>query len=91
MSSACSRALVLFLVISIAMLGRFLGLAAINCLAKVTFLASVEGAWSSSFSTLSEKTCARERMVGSSVEGCFVKSTKWQKGLGSSRVLRKAF
>lgn len=62
-----------------------------SCLAKLIILASLLGARSRILVTFGEKTWERERMVDKRAEGCSVNKIKWQKGFGSSRVLRKAF
>lgn len=54
-SRACSRGLVLFLVISAAIAGKSLGPAAMSCLAKVIILALAPGAWLSMCSIFGEK------------------------------------
>lgn len=75
-AKACSRALALFLVISVAMAGRSWGLAEISCLANFMIFSSALGACSRVFFTLSEKTCERERIVGRSAAGCSVSRIK---------------
>lgn len=88
---AVARGSVLDLVISRAISGKSLGLAATRRFARVMIFSLAAGAVSSGFSVRRKKTCARDKIVGSSAVGCSVIRTKWQKSLGSSSVFKNAF